>query len=93
MNQKLSRKNFLRLSAMTGAAFAARPLFAQGSSAPRAAPSDIVNVALIGCGAQGPGVARSFMGLGDVRIVAAVNFTDLKEPVPENIVDTYTEQK
>ena len=84
MSSKLSRKNFLRASAIgaTGAVFAATPFGAAASSASQSnkkkAPSDIVNVALVGCGAQGPGVANSFMGLSDARCIAGCDVYELK---------------
>lgn len=85
MNAKLSRKSFLKISALgaTGAAFTVNPLLAATKepvqkSSKKTSASDIVNVALIGCGAQGPGVARSFMGLNDVRCIAGCDVYELK---------------
>jgi predicted dehydrogenase len=95
MSSKLTRKNFLKVSALTGAAFAAKPVFAatSGAQAKRAAPSDTVNIGLIGCGAQGPGVARSFMGLPDVKVIAGCDVYGLKrDQFTQTIADTYNAQ-
>ncbi len=72
MSSKLSRKGFLRASALgaAGAVLAPKSVFASANSMSKVAPSDTVNIALIGCGAQGPGVARSHAGLSDVNIMA-----------------------
>lgn len=96
MSSNLSRKNFLKVSALgaTGAAFGASPLF--GQTAPKAktaAPSDMVNIALIGCGAQGPGVARSFMGLSDVRVIGGCDVYQFKrERFQKTVGDAYAAQ-
>ncbi len=72
MSSKLSRKGFLKASALgtAGAVFASKSVFASANSMSNAAPSDTINIALIGCGAQGPGVARNHAGLGDVNVIA-----------------------
>jgi len=98
MSSKLSRKNFLRVSALgaTGAAFTVNPLLAATNQAAQrnsrqTAASDIVNVALIGCGAQGPGVARSFMGLNDVRCIAGCDVYQLKrDKFQATVNETYS---
>ncbi len=101
MSSKLSRKKFLKVSALgaTGAAFTINPLMAatnpavQGS-ARKTAASDMVNIALIGCGAQGPGVARSFMALEDVRCVAGCDVYALKrDKFTQTVSDYYSERK
>ena len=100
MSSKLSRKSFLKVSALgaTGAAFTVNPLIAATNpvaqaNAQKTAPSDIVNVALIGCGAQGPGVARSFMGLSDVRCVAGCDVYGLKRnQFQKTVADSYSAQ-
>ena len=93
MSSNLSRKNFLKVSALgtTGAVLGSSPLFGQ-TPAPKAktAPSDIVNIALIGCGAQGPGVARSFMGLNDVRVIGGCDVYQFKrEKFQKTVEDNY----
>ena len=72
MSSKLSRKNFLKTSALgtAGVAFGAKSVFAGANTMQKVAPSDVVNVALIGCGAQGPNVAVGFNGLSDVNVIA-----------------------
>jgi predicted dehydrogenase len=96
MNSNLSRKKFLKLSALgaTGAAFTVNPLMAATgkavqTSTAKTAPSDIVNIALIGCGAQGPGVARSHMGLSDVRCIAGCDVYGFKRTRFQKTVEDF----
>ncbi len=86
MKQNLSRKNFLKVSALGagGAVFTTNPLLASTGSAVqqtarRVAPSDIVNVATIGCSRQGREVSLGFMASDDVRIIANCDVYELKK--------------
>ncbi len=54
-DRDLTRRNFLRTTAMASAAFTIIPSVAMGKKLGHLAPSDILNVALIGAGNQGSG--------------------------------------
>ncbi len=95
MSSKISRKNFLRASALVtgGAALSTKSILANPSSTKKASPSDIVNIALIGCGAQGPNVAKGFMGLNDVRCIAGCDVYELKRnQFQQTVKQSYSNQ-
>lgn len=67
--QMVSRRRFLRQSALAAAAFTIVPRFVLGRGF--VAPSDKVTLGVIGAGRQAPGLARQFRLLDTVQVVAA----------------------
>lgn len=66
-HQACSRRQFLGMTAATGAALGTLPL----ARRVHAAGSDVIKVGLIGCGGRGSGAAANAMNAGpDVRLVA-----------------------
>ena len=70
----ISRRGFLRntgflAAATTLPAWATQTFAAQNPSSPSASPNEAIQVALIGCGGQGRGDARTAKGLG-AKVVA-----------------------
>jgi predicted dehydrogenase len=66
-NRTLNRRQFLTTTSAAVAAFSVVPRHVLGGAG-FVAPSETVNVALIGCGGQGRTNARALFQLGDVRI-------------------------
>jgi predicted dehydrogenase len=90
-NQRISRRDFMRRSAMVGGAtLAARtvvlePLYAAAS--PRAVPpSDRIRFGIIGIGMQGSGLLRNAVSLPGVECVAACDLYDGRHDVAKEIV-------
>ncbi|MFN3850843.1 MAG: Gfo/Idh/MocA family protein [Spirosomataceae bacterium] len=75
MKKELSRRSFLTQSAVALSAFMIVPRHVLGGKRPDGlpylAPSDMINLGLIGSGKQGKGLATSFLNTGEARIVAA----------------------
>ena len=71
----VSRRRFLAQTAASAAAFMIVPRFVLGGKKPDGshylAPSDQITLGFIGTGKQGRGLASSFLGTGEVKIVAA----------------------
>ena len=75
----LTRRVFIRRAAGTALASAVLPTIVPASvfgAAGKAAPSNRIGVALIGCGPQGTGVMRGFLSQKDVQVVAV---SDVKQ--------------
>jgi predicted dehydrogenase len=69
-NSRWSRRQFLKKSAVAGAACGALSALPLASSV-HAAGSDVIKIGLIGCGGRGSGAADNAMNAGkDVRLVA-----------------------
>jgi predicted dehydrogenase len=72
--QSITRRHFVEKTAAAVAAFTIVPRFVLGGKRPDGstylAPSDIISLGFIGTGKQGRGLANSFLGTGEVRIVA-----------------------
>jgi hypothetical protein len=68
----LSRRKFLGASAATVAAFTVAPRHVLGGVR-HVAPSDTVNIAVIGCGGQGRTNTRALFQLRDARIIAVAD--------------------
>src|SRR5688572_21496331 len=66
----LTRRNFLSTSAKLGAVIATAPYIARGAEVGAAANADTVNVALIGCGAEGTILTNAATPIPGVRFVA-----------------------
>ncbi len=73
----LTRRKFLRNTAATGAALSYTKLAAHAATAP-AGPSDTLNVALVGCGAQGGALFRSSVRIPGIKFVAVCDLWDVK---------------
>ena len=90
-NQRISRRDFMRRSAMVGgAALAARTVILEPLSAavsPRAVPpSDRIRFGIIGIGMQGSGLLRNAISLPGVECVAACDLYDGRHEVAKDIV-------
>lgn len=72
----MNRRNFLR-GAASIAAFTIVPRHVLGGAG-HLAPSDTINMAMIGTGKQSHGLMKNFMATGDVRIVAACDVYEAK---------------
>src|SRR5215211_4621094 len=66
----LSRRDFLSTSAKLGAVIAASPYIARGAEVGAAPNADTVNVALIGCGAEGLILTNAMLPIPGVRFKA-----------------------
>ncbi len=90
--QRPSRRDFLKTSAILGSAALAGPLtIARGA---HAAGSDVIKVGLIGCGGRGSGAAANAKNAGkDVRLVAVADVFEerIKDAVPR-LKKMYPEQ-
>lgn len=72
----MNRRNFLRSTASI-AAFTIVPRHVLGGAG-YLAPSDTINMAVIGTGKQSHGLMKNFMATGDVRIVAVCDVYEAK---------------
>ncbi len=72
--QSITRRNFVGKTASALAAFTIVPRFVLGGKRPDGskylAPSDLISLGFIGTGKQGRGLANSFLGTNEARIVA-----------------------
>jgi predicted dehydrogenase len=75
--QTLSRRHFLRRSTLAAGAFLIVPRYVLGGPG-YTAPSDKINLGMIGCGRQSGGLGRRFMELDEVQMVAACDVFDAK---------------
>src|SRR3954468_21299903 len=66
----LSRRDFLSTSAKLGAVIAAAPYISRGAEVGAARNADTVNIALIGCGAEGMILANATLPISGVRFKA-----------------------
>jgi predicted dehydrogenase len=76
MNSNLSRRRFLKTTAVSAAAFTIVPRFVLGKGF--VAPSDKINIGVIGLGKQGNGLANSFISNTQAQIVAGSDVWDSK---------------
>jgi predicted dehydrogenase len=74
-NRKISRRQFITSTAGAAAAFSIVPSHVLGRSG-NVAPSERLNIAVVGCGGQGRNNIRGLMGHKDVRIVAIADPTE-----------------
>jgi predicted dehydrogenase len=70
--RRISRRRFLGSAAATTAAFTLVPRYVLGGGK-FVAPSETINIAIIGCGGQGRTNAQGLFGQNDVRIVAVAD--------------------
>jgi len=90
--ERPSRRDFLRTSALLGSAALAGPLsIARGA---HAAGSDVIKVGLIGCGGRGSGAAANALNAGkDVRLVAMADiFADHLADSRQRLRNMYPQQ-
>jgi predicted dehydrogenase len=66
----LTRRDFLSTSAKLGAVIATAPYIARGAEVGAARNADTVNVALIGCGAEGKILTTAMLPIPGIRFVA-----------------------
>ena len=100
MSTNISRRNFLRLSALGGTAMLL-PSGANALEAPLFAPAkgkkgsanDIINIGFIGLGQQAIHLMNGFITIPDVRIVAGCDIYDIKRDRFEQRVKKYYEDK
>jgi predicted dehydrogenase len=92
----ISRRNFLGNSAIAAAGFMIVPRFVLGGISPNGtrylAPSDMINLGMIGTGKQAKGLANSFIGTGETRIVAASEVYQAKAQLLLERVKAYYEK-
>src|ERR1043166_7627020 len=69
LSSPLTRRDFLSTSAKRGAGLAAAPYISRGAEV-GAAKGDTVNIALIGCGAEGQILTTATLGLPNIRFKA-----------------------
>ena len=74
-NRKLSRRQFVAQAASAAAAFTIVPRHVLGGSE-YVAPSEKLNIAVIGCGGQGQRNVKNLMPFKDVQIVAIADPTE-----------------
>ena len=87
---KISRRDFFKVAGVGAAGVAlSNPFQAMAAAKKKTAPSDTVNICLIGCGAQGPGVANGFDGLPDCQVVACC---DVHQRKYEKFQNQYAEK-
>ena len=79
-----SRRSFLKKSLIAGASISIVPRYVLGRG--YVAPSDKVNVALIGCGKKSPGIARSYAKNPNAQMVAASDLFPGKIKEYQNII-------
>ena len=92
-NSSLSRRTFLRQSALAAGAFFIVPRHVLGGPG-YVAPSDKVGLGFIGCGKQSPGLGRRFLQLDSVQLVAACDVYEAKLERFSKMVNThYAEAK
>lgn len=74
-SSSFSRRSFLDKGVKAAVGLMIVPRFVLGGTSPTGKrylpPSDVVNMGIIGTGKQGKGLATSFIGTGEARIVAA----------------------
>ena len=96
MSKKFSRLDFLRASAL-GAAAMTFPTFSSAAEATKKAKkndaNDFINLAFIGLGQQNVGLKNAFIGLPEVRVVAACDVYDIKRNRFEQQVNKYYADK
>lgn len=92
----ISRRNFLGNSAIAAAGFMIVPRSVLGGISPNGtrylAPSDMINLGMIGTGKQAKGLANSFVGTGETRIVAASEVYQAKAQLLLERVKAYYEK-
>ena len=86
----MNRRSFLRSGALSMAAFTILPRNVLGG-ANFVAPSDQINLGLIGCGAQGRGLGPSFARKADVNVIAAADCESLRLPFTQGLIERATE--
>ncbi|MEZ4994821.1 MAG: Gfo/Idh/MocA family oxidoreductase, partial [Saprospiraceae bacterium] len=89
---KLSRRTFLKQTALTAGAFTIVPRFVLGRGF--TAPSDRVTLGFIGLGKQSGGLARRFTSMTEAQIVAASDLFPAKiKSFQERVAAFYTEHR
>ncbi|MDA3926017.1 MAG: Gfo/Idh/MocA family oxidoreductase [Kiritimatiellae bacterium] len=84
MRANISRRQALKLSALGGAAFSILPASLHGDNA----PSQRVNIAMIGTGRQGINAnMRTFLGMENVRVVSVCDVDQLRLNYAKSLVD------
>lgn len=79
---KLTRRKFIRSSALVATSFAIVPRFVLGRGF--VAPSDKINIGVIGLGKQGVGLTRAFIGNTEVQILAGSDVWNTKRTAFES---------
>ena len=87
-NHHISRRNFLKKTAVGVAGTFAVPIIVPSSVFGADAPSNRINVGAIGCGRQGRGVMGNIMRNADTRIIAVCDLDSIRLADAK----TYTEQ-
>ena len=91
-----TRRNFLSQGAIAAAGFMIVPRFVLGGTSPKGIrylpPSDMINLGMIGTGKQAKGLANSFIGTGETRIIAASEVYQAKAQQLLERVKTYYEK-
>ncbi len=82
----MNRRNFLRNGAMGMAAFTILPRNVLGGTN-FVAPSDQINLGLIGCGAQGRGLGPSFARKAESNVIAAADCESLRLPFTQDLIE------
>ena len=73
MSKNVSRRKFLGATAVAGAAFSIAPSHVLSKSSVRSAPSETINIALIGAGGQGNVNLGALLNQKDVQMVAVAD--------------------
>lgn len=84
----VSRRHFLKRSTLTAGAFIIVPRYVLGGPG-YTAPSDKINLGMIGCGRQSGGLGRRFMELKEVQMVAACDVFEAKRNRFQQQVNTH----
>ncbi|MDR3094453.1 MAG: Gfo/Idh/MocA family oxidoreductase [Bacteroidales bacterium] len=87
----MNRRFFLRNSAFAAAAFTVVPRNVLGGTG-FTAPSDQINLGVIGCGAQAGGLANAFASKANVNVVAAADVESLRPKKIQATVEKATEK-
>jgi len=87
----MNRRNFLRTGAFSVAAFTILPRNVLGGTN-FIAPSDQINLGLIGCGAQGRGLGPSFARKENANVIAAADCESLRLTYTQGLIEAATEK-
>jgi predicted dehydrogenase len=88
---RFTRRQFIQSAAAAGIA---GPLILTSTSSLHAAPNDRINLGFIGVGTQGGGHVGSFLGRGDVQIVAICDVVkELREYHGKRVEEHYAREK
>jgi len=87
----MDRRNFLKSGSLSLAALTILPRNVLGGTN-FVAPSDQINLGLIGCGAQGRGLGPTFAAKTGANVIALADCESLRLPFTQNLIEKATEK-